>query len=104
MTDLDRNRTKPLEAATVDRLARRYRQFSSQYSIFAETPALTDKSILLYMDTAEAISKGRDQLLRADTAGTMQALVALWQIFVRQHSLPESKADEAFSSIVSKFA
>jgi hypothetical protein len=103
MTDLDRNRAKPLEPATVDRLARR-RQFASQYSIFAETPAISDKSIMLYVDTAEAVTKMRDQLLRSDTAGTMQALVGLWQIFVRQHSLPEAKADEAFASIVEQFA
>jgi hypothetical protein len=96
MTDLDRNRTKPLEPATIDRLARKYRQYSSQYSIFAESPALSDKSILEYIDTAEALNKVRDQLLRADTAGTMQALVGMWQIFVRQGSLPQAQADQSF--------
>jgi hypothetical protein len=103
MTDIDRNRPKPLEAATVDRLARRFRQYSSQYSIFAESPDLSDKSILEYMDTAEAINKIRDPLQRANTAGTMQALVGLWQIFVRQRSLPPAQADAAFSSIVARF-
>lgn len=104
MTDVDRNRVKPLEPATVDRLARSYRQFASQYSIFSESPALSDKSIIAFMDTAETINKLHDPLLRADTAGIMQALVALWQIMVRQQSLPGAKADAAFAAIVEPFA
>src|SRR5207249_584717 len=42
-------------------------------------------------------------LLRADTAGSLQALVGLWQIFVRQRTLPAAQADAVFSSIVSQF-
>jgi len=104
MTDLDRNREKPLAADTVDRLARSYRQYSSQYTIFSETPLLSDKSILAYMDTADAINGLHDPLFRADTAGTMQALVGLWQIFVRQRSLPEAQADAVFAKIVGPFS
>ena len=43
-----------------------------------------------FLDTAEAINKIRDPLLRSDAAGSFQALVGLWQILVRQgtHSGP----------------
>jgi hypothetical protein len=104
LTDLDRNRSKPLEAATVDRLARSFRLYGSQYPIFSESRELSDASINQFLDTAEAITKIREQDLRADMAGTFQSLIGLWQIFVRQQTLPESQADAAFSSIATSFA
>jgi hypothetical protein len=103
LTDVDRNRAKPVAPATVDRLARSYRQYSSQYSIFSESPSLSDASIELYLDAVEALSKQRDPLYRADAAGTMQALVGMWQIFVRQHTIPDARADAAFSATVTPF-
>jgi hypothetical protein len=104
LNDLDRYRPKPLESATVDRLAREFRQFGNQYSIFNDAPTLTDKSILQFLDTAAAINKIRDPLLRADTAGTMQALVGMWQIFARQGSIGQAKADATFAAILTPFA
>ena len=62
ITDLDRNRANPLEAPTVDRLARSYRQFGSQFPIFAEAPSLTDKTILQFLDVAESVNDIRDNL------------------------------------------
>lgn len=104
LTDLDRNRQKPLEPATVDRLARSFRLYGSQYPIFSESRELSDVSINQFLDTAEAISKIRELDLRSDTAGTFQSLVGLWQIFVRQQTLPDSQADAAFSGITTPFA
>jgi hypothetical protein len=103
ITDLNRYRSKPLEVATVDRLAREYRQYGSQYSIFAEAPTLSDKTIVQYIDTADSITGMRDHLLKADTAGTVQALTGLWQIFVRQGSIGADEADATLSSILSGF-
>jgi hypothetical protein len=104
LSDVDRGRAVPLSAATVDRLAREYHNYGSQYPVFAETGALSDQSIGQFLDTAEAINKLRDPLLRADAAGSFQSLVGLWQILVRQRSIPESQADAAFSGIVTSFA
>jgi hypothetical protein len=100
---LNRFRAKPLEAATVDRLAREYRDFGSQYPLFAEASSIGDKTILQFIDSAEALNGIRDQLIRADTAGTLQSLVGLWQIFVRQGSLPMSEADATLNSILTQF-
>jgi hypothetical protein len=103
MSDINRHREHPLEAATVDRLARDFRAYGAQYPIFAEVPTLTDKTILEYMDTARAVVQMKDQGLRADTAGTLQALVSLWQIFVRQQSIKVADADPSLSALLAGF-
>jgi hypothetical protein len=103
LTDVDRNRVTPLEAATVTRLAHDYRAYGSQYAIFSESRQLSDKSINLFLDTAEAINKIHDPLFRSDVGGTFQSLVGLWQILVRQQTIPEDRADAAFSGVVTGF-
>ncbi len=104
VSDLDRRRAKPLESATVDRLAREYRTYGSQYAIFNDGPSISDKTILQFMDTADGISRLKDQLLRSDAAGSMQGLVGLWQIFCRQGVLPAQQADAALAGILSGLA
>ena len=104
LSDMDRRRETPLEPATVNRLAREWRLYASQYAVLNETGALTDKTVIQYLDTAAGIAQMRDAGLRADAAGTMQALVGLWQIFVRQESIRAGDADAALSGILSGFA
>jgi hypothetical protein len=103
ITDLDRNRTTPLAPATVELLARDYRDYGSQYSIFAESGAVSDASIVDYLDTAAAINGVRDPLQRADAAGSLQSLVSLWQILVRQGTIPERDAGSVFASVLTGF-
>ncbi|MDX2178450.1 MAG: hypothetical protein SFV18_02580 [Bryobacteraceae bacterium] len=104
LSDLDSRRTKPLEPATVDRLAREYRLYGSQYSIFSEAPGLSDKTILAFLDDAAAISSIRDQGLRADEAGIFQATAGLWQIFCRQGLIPAAEQDSTLAEIVSVYS
>jgi len=103
LSDIDRNRATPLSPETVDRLARQFHEYGSQYAIFAETGSLSDKSVGQFMDAAEAISKIHDQSLRSDVAGSFQSLISLWQILVRQRSIAESGADAAFAGITTSF-
>jgi len=103
ISDVDRNRAKPLEAATVDRLARDYHTYGAQYPVFSESRSLSDASILHFLDTAESLNKVHDQLWRTDALGTFQSLISLWQILVRQGSIPESQADAVFSKITTSF-
>ena len=104
LSDVERNRTKPLSTATVDRLARDFRLMSAQYPIFAEAPALSDSTILQFMDAAHGINQIRDGGLRSDAAGTMQALVGLWQIFLRQGSIGEADSDATLAQLLRPFA
>ena len=103
ISDVDRNRAAPLEPAVVDRLVRDYPVYRAQYAIFGESPALTGKSMGAFLDAAGAVSKIREQLLRADSSGVFQALVGLWQILVRQENIPENRADSVFASLVGTF-
>ncbi|MBZ5724938.1 MAG: hypothetical protein LAP87_08070 [Acidobacteriia bacterium] len=104
VSDLDRNRAAPLEPATVDRLARAYRNYGSQYSVFSESRQISDKSIVQFLDTAESINKIHDPAFRSDVAGSFQSLIGLWQILVRQRTMPESGADAVFSALAGSFA
>jgi len=103
LSDVDRHRKTPLAAATVNRLARSYREYGSQYPIFAEVPELTDATILAFLETAESTAQIKDQALRADTVGSLQALTGLWQIFYRQGALPAGEADKALAGIIPHF-
>jgi len=104
VSDINRTRAKPLEAATVDKIARNWRTFGAQLPLFAEAPQLSDAAITGFMDSALAVSAIRDQPARADAAGTMQALIGLWQIFTRNGTLPANEVERVFQSITSSFA
>src|SRR5579871_3350592 len=104
ISDLDRYRPKPLEPTTVARLMRSYRTYGSQYPIFSESRELSDKAIMQFLDTAQTITRIREPELRADVAGTFDSLVSLWQILVRQQTLPPSQADSTFAGVIAPFA
>jgi hypothetical protein len=103
LTDLERHRAQPLAAATVDRLAREFRFYSAQYSIFSESPQVSDATMLLYVDTAKAVSEIKDQGVRSDAAGLLQALGGIWQILARQQLLPSGEVDAALAGVVTPF-
>jgi len=103
LTDLERNRAKPLEVATVDTLIRDFKVMSAQYSLFAEVPVVSDGTIISFLDAARAVSQMRDMGLRWDAAGTLQSLAGFWQIFVRQGNISSTEADAALSALVQPF-
>ena len=66
LSDMDRNRAQPLKPETVQRLVRGWTVYGAQYMIFNDAPALSDKTIVAWLDTAEALDKIRDSLFRQD--------------------------------------
>jgi len=104
LTDIDRRRAKPLEPATMDKLARNYRTLSAQYPLFAEAPMVSDSTVSAFLETTRTVNAIRNQGLRADAAGTSQALIGLWQIFVRQQSIPRDAADATLAKLLEPFA
>jgi hypothetical protein len=103
LTDLDRNRSLPLEPATVDRLVKDWNIYGAQYSIFGDAPSVSDQSVMAWLAAAETLDKIRDPQLRQDAIGMMQGLSGMWQIFCRQGSIPSPKADAALSGLVGPF-
>ncbi|MDX2151127.1 MAG: hypothetical protein SFV54_10355 [Bryobacteraceae bacterium] len=103
LSDINRVRQRHLEPATIDRMAREFRRYGSQYTIFSEAPALTDKTVLQFLDTVKAVDDIGNQALKGDTAGTLQALTGLWQIFTRQGVIPSEGWDAALSQILAGF-
>ena len=104
VSDLDRLRAKPLDPATVQRLTQEYHTYGPQYQVFNDAPLVEDKTIVQFLDTADTVNRLKDHLLRADTAGTLQALVGLWQIFCRQGSISANQADAALAGLLTPFA
>ena len=103
VSDLERNR-QPMQAATVERLAHDYHEFGAQYPIFAESHSVSDKTVVQFLDTVGALAKLHEPAFRSDAIGSLQGLVSLWQILIRQQSIPENQADATLSSIAGSFA
>jgi hypothetical protein len=104
LTDLERNRVKPLDPSTVATLVTEYRTLGPQYPLFAEAPGISDATMLAFVETARHLNALKDISLRSDAVGTLQSLMSFWQIFVRQRTLPEAGADAALNAIVTSFA
>ena len=94
LNDIDRRRIQPISPALATRLANDYRAYSSQYSIFADAPGLSEASINKYLDLPASTAKINDTLVRADTIGSVQALVGIWGILCRQGSIPMTDQDQ----------
>jgi hypothetical protein len=103
LTEMERQRKTRLAAKTVDDLARDYHDLGAQYSILAEAPELSDTTIESFLDMAESMEAIRDAGLRSDAGGTVQGLIGLWQIFLRQGSLPAEAADKTLAGILKPF-
>ncbi len=103
ISDIDRARPTPLSPTTVDRLAREYHTYGSQFSFFSESRSISEKNILAYLDEMAAILKIKDPLLHSDVAGTFQATVGIWQILVRQQTISGAAADTVLGGILTAF-
>ncbi len=103
LNDVDKGRAKPISAPLAARLISGYRTFGSQYLLFADMPSLSEASIGHFMDVCADTQGIHDTLLRADTVGTFQSLVGLWQILTLQNAIPFGARDSSFAKLVAPF-
>lgn len=89
---------------TVLLLAHRYADFRDQYLMFSEFPDLSDNSIILYMTTAELLTKIPDHVLRGNAMGIFQANVGLWQILARQGEIDRAQLNSSWTEMIKPFS
>ncbi|MCL4782773.1 MAG: hypothetical protein KJZ70_07050 [Bryobacterales bacterium] len=99
-SEMNRLRDRPLEPATVQLLLNEYNTLRSQYSLLTESPHLSDEAIRQFVETALATQKIRNEELRADTVGSLQGLLGLWQIYTRHGILRGPDVDSTFRKIL----
>jgi hypothetical protein len=88
--------------ATVRLLAQKFSEFSDQYRIFSEFQELNDKSIVLFLQTAEALNSVPN-VLRGNALGMFQANVGLWQILARQGQIPALRLNDSWQQVIKPF-
>jgi hypothetical protein len=104
LNDIDKDRAKPMSPELAARLVADYRAYGAQYSLFADSPMLSEASITRYLEWCASSMKIHDTLLRSDALGASQGLIELWRILARQDSIPTAARDQAFSKIIEPFA
>ena len=103
ITNLERARSQPLANATVERMILDYPKFGAQFSYLSESSALSDETVIAFLDSMAEIDKINNYGRRADIVGSQQALVALWQILVRQGHIGPQEADKSLYDISMSF-
>jgi hypothetical protein len=105
LSELDSKKSpeKRLSPATVRLLAEKYAEYSNQYLIFSEFPALNDSSITLFVNAAQSIDRIPNRTLRGNAMGIFQANVGLWQILARQDQIRDSELNTSWQEVVKPF-
>ncbi len=104
LNDVDRRRAKPMSATLAARLIGAYRQYGDQYTLFAESPSLSEASIGHYLDICASTAAIHDNLLKSDAIGTVQALVGLWRILSLQNDIAPGMQNDSFAKVIAPFA
>jgi hypothetical protein len=102
--ELDARRKTPLKPETVLLLARKFELFSDQYRLFAEFPELSDSSIALFLETANALDHIDGLPLRGNALGTLQANLGIWQIVVRQGQISTKQINDSWQGVLEPFS
>ena len=92
-----------LAPPTVRLLAEKFGDFSDQYRIFSEFQDLNDRSIVLFLQTAEALNNVPNAV-RGNALGMFQANVGIWQILARQGQIPNLRLNDSWQQMIKPFA
>ncbi|MGA8623097.1 MAG: hypothetical protein WB660_31795 [Candidatus Sulfotelmatobacter sp.] len=92
-----------LAPGTVRLLAQKFGEFSDQYRIFSEFQELSDPSIVLFLETAEALNNAPNAI-RGNALGTFQANIGIWQILARQGQIPDQRLNDSWQQVIKPFA
>lgn len=101
VSNVDRNRSSPLSPETVERLVRAFPDHGEQFALYNDSPDLSEEAILAHLDVMDDLDRIGNQLRRADTVGTLQAQLAMWQVLRRNGSIPAERADASLMALLS---
>jgi hypothetical protein len=103
--ELDRNRPvgEQISADTANLLINHYTHLHDQYAIFCEFTQLNGASIEEFVKATEKMDAIHDPMVRADTMGTFEATLGLWQIFARQRQIPAAQMNETWRQTIAPF-
>jgi hypothetical protein len=104
-SELDSRRSPEhrLAPKTVTLLANHFVDYSAQYRVFSEFPALNDQSITQFLDTATGLNN-LPMTYRGNAFGLFQAELGIWQILARQGQISNSQLNESWQRIIQPFA
>lgn len=102
--DGKRGPDQQLKPETLSLMAKHFAQYSDQYVVFSEFPALDDSSIVSFINSANALDKISNHTLRGNAMGAFEANVGLWQILARQREIPAEKLNQSWQQAVAPFA
>ncbi len=100
ISDLDRNRTRPLSAAMVGRMIRSFPKHGEQFTLYNDSPDLNEDTIAAHLDAMADLDKIGNLQRRADSIGMLQAQLSIWQVLRRNGSIPDSKADSSMRALL----
>ncbi len=103
VSDIDRNRSKPLAAATVERLILSFPRHGEQFALYNDSRDISDEAIMAHLNVMPRLDKLNNYVRRADATGTFQALIGLWQVLRRNGSIPALAAESSLQALLAPF-
>ena len=105
LCELDRRRGpgNPLSSETVSFVASKFANFHAWFLGFSEFAALSDRSIVEFVNVAESLQQIRAEALQANALGAFQANVGLWEILARQHQISPAELNASWQQTIDPF-
>lgn len=102
ISDVDRNRSRPLSPAAVERLIHAFPAHGEQFALYNDSPDLAEETIAAHLDAMARLDRIGNALRRADATGILQAQLALWQVLRRNGSIPADRADSSLMAVLAQ--
>ncbi|HEX7959493.1 MAG TPA: hypothetical protein VF493_06220, partial [Terriglobales bacterium] len=105
LTEMDSKRGAEhrLSPETVALLGSKFSEYSNQYLLFSEFPALDDSSINSFVHIADNLNTISNHTVRGNAMGTFEATVGIWQILARQGEIPASDLNGSWQRLLKPF-
>ena len=101
VSNMERNRSRPLSPEAVERLIRSYPDHGEQFALYNDSPDIAEETIFQHLEVMARLDRIGNSLRRADLTGILQAQLAIWQVLRRNGAIPDDRADSSMSALLS---